>query len=215
MLKVRTFSRNAELVAKLRRWHRDGKDLTTGLIAKILGVAPRTVSKMVDSGHLPGYRLDGSDDRRVRVDEFLEHLRRTENQRLPEVLEALDLCQVVLIISDDGDLALTLQDLLGEREVETVGVSEALPRLASSPVAATLVDFRLGFPDLQPFHHAAQNGLHDNVGVVLGFGAPSDLTALIRADAPEVYRDTFSGDFDVDQIALRVRDFLGMAASPG
>lgn len=38
---------------------------TTGQIAKLCKVAPRTVSKWFDSGRLLGYRIPGSNDRRV------------------------------------------------------------------------------------------------------------------------------------------------------
>lgn len=39
--------------------------LTTGEVARICHVAPRTVSKWFDSGRLKGYRVPGSPDRRV------------------------------------------------------------------------------------------------------------------------------------------------------
>lgn len=39
--------------------------LTTGQVAKICNVAPRTVSKWFDSGQLRGYRIPGSKDRRI------------------------------------------------------------------------------------------------------------------------------------------------------
>ena len=38
---------------------------TTGQVAKICKVAPRTVSKWFDSGRLRGYRIPGSQDRRI------------------------------------------------------------------------------------------------------------------------------------------------------
>ncbi len=41
--------------------------LTTGNVAKICNVAPRTVSKWVDDGALPGYRLPESKDRRIPI----------------------------------------------------------------------------------------------------------------------------------------------------
>ena len=50
------------------------KVLTTGLIAKHCNVAPRTVSKWIDSGRLKGYRIPGSDDRRVTREEFVRFL---------------------------------------------------------------------------------------------------------------------------------------------
>ena len=39
--------------------------LTTGEVAQICNVAPRTVSKWFDSGQLRGYRIPGSRDRRI------------------------------------------------------------------------------------------------------------------------------------------------------
>jgi len=39
--------------------------LTTGQVARICHVAPRTVSKWFDSGKLRGYRIPGSRDRRI------------------------------------------------------------------------------------------------------------------------------------------------------
>ena len=39
--------------------------LTTGEVAKLCNVAPRTVSKWFDSGSLKGYRIPGSRDRRM------------------------------------------------------------------------------------------------------------------------------------------------------
>jgi excisionase family DNA binding protein len=39
--------------------------LTTGQVAKICNVAPRTVSKWFDTGQLRGYRIPGSKDRRI------------------------------------------------------------------------------------------------------------------------------------------------------
>lgn len=48
---------------------------TTGDIAKLCRVAPRTVSKWIDGGRLPGFRLPGSKDRRVEPGKFAKFLR--------------------------------------------------------------------------------------------------------------------------------------------
>jgi excisionase family DNA binding protein len=50
------------------------KVYTTGQVARICHVAPRTVSAWFDSGRLLGYRLPGSRDRRIpegRLREFM------------------------------------------------------------------------------------------------------------------------------------------------
>ena len=53
-----------------------GKDvLTTGDVAKICHVAPRTVSKWFDNGQLKGYRIPGSKDRRIPVSELIRFMK--------------------------------------------------------------------------------------------------------------------------------------------
>jgi excisionase family DNA binding protein len=49
--------------------------LTTGEVAKICNVAPRTVSKWFDSGALKGYRIPGSKDRRIPVAQLLRFMK--------------------------------------------------------------------------------------------------------------------------------------------
>jgi excisionase family DNA binding protein len=49
--------------------------LTTGEVAQICHVAPRTVSKWVDTGKLRGYRIPGSRDRRVPRSHLLAFMR--------------------------------------------------------------------------------------------------------------------------------------------
>ena len=49
--------------------------LTTGQVAKICHVAPRTVSKWFDTGKLRGYRIPGSRDRRIPIEHLLAFMR--------------------------------------------------------------------------------------------------------------------------------------------
>src|SRR4051812_22711526 len=48
---------------------------TTGQVAKICQVAPRTVSKWFDSGKLRGYRIPGSQDRRIPREHLIRFLK--------------------------------------------------------------------------------------------------------------------------------------------
>jgi excisionase family DNA binding protein len=52
--------------------------LTTGDVAKICNVAPRTVSKWFDSGQLKGYRIPGSKDRRIPLNELLRFMKQND-----------------------------------------------------------------------------------------------------------------------------------------
>lgn len=49
--------------------------LTTGEVARICNVAPRTVSKWFDAGHLRGYRIPGSKDRRIPLSQLIRFMR--------------------------------------------------------------------------------------------------------------------------------------------
>ena len=49
--------------------------LTTGDVAKICHVAPRTVSKWFDTGKLRGYRIPGSRDRRIPLRQLVQFMR--------------------------------------------------------------------------------------------------------------------------------------------
>lgn len=51
------------------------KVFTTGQAAKICKVAPRTICKWFDSGRLRGYRIPGSQDRRIPRDQLIRFLR--------------------------------------------------------------------------------------------------------------------------------------------
>lgn len=94
--------------------------LTTGDVAKICNVAPRTVSKWFDSGQLKGYRIPGSKDRRIPVSELVRFMK-THN--MPSVAFAIGKIRV-LIVDDNADAALALADKLqsqAEYEVKSVG----------------------------------------------------------------------------------------------
>lgn len=49
--------------------------LTTGQVAQICSVAPRTVTKWFDSGQLGGYRIPGSKDRRIPLNELIRFMK--------------------------------------------------------------------------------------------------------------------------------------------
>lgn len=87
--------------------------LTTGQVAKICNVAPRTVSKWFDSGQLRGYRIPGSKDRRIPVGQLIRFMRA---HGMP--LNGLDGHQRrVLIIDADEEFAGVLR-----RALETQGL---------------------------------------------------------------------------------------------
>ena len=95
------------------------KVLTTGEVARICNVAPRTVSKWFDRGQLKGYRIPGSKDRRIPVSELTRFMK---VHNMPPA--AIPVGKIrVLIIGTDADAAIALADALrtkADYEVKTV-----------------------------------------------------------------------------------------------
>ncbi len=92
--------------------------LTTGDVARICNVAPRTVSKWFDSGQLKGYRIPGSKDRRIPVSELVRFMK---VNNMPATTLPVGKIRV-LIVDNDEDAASALADTLRTRadyEVQT------------------------------------------------------------------------------------------------
>jgi excisionase family DNA binding protein len=85
--------------------------LTTGQVARICNVAPRTVSKWFDTGQLRGYRIPGSRDRRIPLDQLMRFMKA---HGMP--VSGLETGQTrLLIIDSDADLTDLLQTVLSEQ----------------------------------------------------------------------------------------------------
>jgi excisionase family DNA binding protein len=84
--------------------------LTTGEVARICNVAPRTVSKWFDSGQLKGYRIPGSKDRRIPLNGLIRFMKqhniplnglRTGNTRVLIVDPQRDVVDVIEKVLED------------------------------------------------------------------------------------------------------------------
>ena len=85
--------------------------LTTGDVAKICHVAPRTVSKWFDNGQLKGYRIPGSKDRRIPVSELMRFMK-THN--IPT--SGISVGKIRVLIADSNQAAAsTLAEALKSR----------------------------------------------------------------------------------------------------
>lgn len=99
--------------------------LTTGQVAKICNVAPRTVSKWFDSGQLRGYRIPGSKDRRIPLPQLIRFMKA---HGMP--LEGMETGTTrVLVVDPDAELLELLRKALQDEysyEVRTAsGIFEA------------------------------------------------------------------------------------------
>jgi excisionase family DNA binding protein len=143
--------------------HTKVKDvLTTGEVAKICNVAPRTVSKWFDSGALHGYRIPGSKDRRIPLNQLIRFMKQ-HGMPLNGLLSG---CTRVLIVDAEQDIVEVLEKILEDEakyevEVATSGFAAGLtaerfrPHVILLDVHLSDIDARemarqvKGNPDLQ------------------------------------------------------------------
>ena len=86
--------------------------LTTGEVARICKVAPRTVTKWFDSGSLRGYRIPGSKDRRIPITQLIRFMRQN-NMPLDGMMNFTK--TRILIVDDEAEIVDMLRDLLSQQ----------------------------------------------------------------------------------------------------
>lgn len=121
--------------------------LTTGEVAKICNVAPRTVSKWFDSGSLKGYKIPGSKDRRIPVSQLVRFMK-AHGIPLDGIMSGKTR---VLVVDDEKDIVEVLQKVLTEQanyEVRTAtsGFAAGLECERFKP-HVLLLDIHLGESD--------------------------------------------------------------------
>jgi excisionase family DNA binding protein len=95
--------------------------LTTGEVAKICNVAPRTVSKWFDTGALHGYRIPGSKDRRIPLNQLIRFMK---HHGMP--LNGLMTGSArVLIVDDEQDIVEVLEKILEDEAKYEVEVARS------------------------------------------------------------------------------------------
>lgn len=94
--------------------------LTTGQVAQICNVAPRTVTKWFDAGQLKGYRIPGSRDRRIPTSELIRFMKAHD---MP--IDALEVGTMrLLIIDNDWEAAETMATALQTKQNYEVHIAQ-------------------------------------------------------------------------------------------
>ncbi|MCC6424410.1 MAG: response regulator [Phycisphaerales bacterium] len=94
--------------------------LTTGEVAKICNVAPRTVSKWFDSGALHGYRIPGSKDRRIPLNQLIRFMKQ-HGMPLNGLMTG---CTRIMIVDDEQDIVEVLEKILEDEAKYEVEVAK-------------------------------------------------------------------------------------------
>ena len=141
------------------------KVFTTGQVAKICKVAPRTVSKWFDSGRLKGYRIPGSQDRRIPREQLIRFLK-DHNMPLGD-LEEEELHKVLLI---------------GTEKLFNDRIKELLPENEDYKFQYANSGFEAGM--------LAGNFQPDTIIIDLGLGRAESIQIVARLRADETHTGT-------------------------
>jgi excisionase family DNA binding protein len=179
---------------------------TTGQVAKICKVAPRTVSKWFDSGRLRGYRIPGSQDRRIPREHLIRFLKE-HGMPLGELEdEALG---KILLVGADMQVRSSLNDMMGldEFKVESaISGFEAGIQAESLHPDCVVVDFGMGRNEaLMIAQNLKKNNEYADT-VLIGLLSDEDNASGFDRS---LFNETFRKPFDAALLVERIRTLVG------
>jgi CheY-like chemotaxis protein len=175
---------------------------TTGDVARICQVAPRTVSKWFDTGRLKGYRIPGSLDRRIPRDSLIEFMR-SHGMPLGE-LGAVQGGKVLIIGMADAEREAVekLLDASGMTTVTAQSAFEAGALAMEQRPQCVVIDAAIGTEEARMIaSYFKSKGRDSNTRVV---GLVSD-DEIADPTTVRVYDETFRRPFDPALLAVRVK----------
>jgi excisionase family DNA binding protein len=177
---------------------------TTGDIAKLCRVSPRTVTKWFDSGRLKGYRLPGSQDRRVPVENLLRFLE--ENGMPLRELEDFQKRYRVLLVTANKSLARRLRESISKIEDYLFEVASSAfvfgALIARLRPDAIVLDFSLGRDESIEIVSSLRN--NDAYATTLIIGLASEDEAEPEQLLQYGFNVVFKKPLDIAVIAKRI-----------
>lgn len=171
---------------------------TTGQVARICQVAPRTVSKWFDTGRLKGYRIPGSQDRRIPRQNLLEFM---QSHGMPlGVLAPVGPGRVMLVCCDktlEQQLQRNFQD---ELEIHTTASAfEAGSIIGHIKPHCVVVNLRANVDDMSAMTLSLRRMLGADIALVVMAGDES-LPQNMSVSVDEVFR----APVDANLVATRI-----------
>jgi len=183
------------------------KVFTTGQVAKICKVAPRTVSKWFDSGRLRGYRIPGSQDRRIPREHLIRFLK---EHGMPMGELETEVYSKLLIVGADESLIQAIHEQFpasDDFKVETAASGfEAGIMAESFHPDAILIDLSASRAEAcQIAANLRRNTDYQNtVLIALATADETDLESLSKSG----FNDAFKRPFDLALVAERIRSLV-------
>ncbi|GJM19434.1 MAG: hypothetical protein DHS20C14_16470 [Phycisphaeraceae bacterium] len=185
--------------------------LTTGEVAKICNVAPRTVSKWFDSGSLKGYRIPGSKDRRIPVAELYRFMKAHQIPMDGIVSGSTR----VLVVDSDAEVVQVLEKVLTEQtsyevKTATTGFQAGLECERFRP-HVILMDVHLGDTDARSLVGLIRSNGQLQMSKILAMSGK-----LTDGQAGSLRQSGFDGflkkPFQVRQVVESIESVTSMAA---
>lgn len=182
------------------------KVLTTGQVAKICKVAPRTVSKWFDSGRLKGYRIPGSKDRRIPRQNLTKFMQE-HGMPMDEGMEEPDATKILIFSQDEALITAVKQRLVPQGfEIEAAYTSfEVGMKFQASAPGCLVVDFGQGSAQARQIIEKFQGFKRAKEAVLVALvtdGQQQEIAELAGA------KEIFLKPFDPDLLAVRLPTLL-------
>src|SRR5205823_9206539 len=180
------------------------KVFTTGQVAKICKVAPRTMSKGFDSGRLRGYRIPGSQDRRIPREQLIRFLKE-HGMPLGELEE--EEWHKILVIGAEKIFIDRLQELLPESddfkyEIANSGFEAGIQAESFHP-DTIVIDLSLGRSEaIQIAQNLRRNPQYETTQII---GLASEDEAAPEKLTEYGFSEAFKKPFDIALLGERVR----------
>ncbi|HUG91276.1 MAG TPA: helix-turn-helix domain-containing protein [Planctomycetaceae bacterium] len=179
---------------------------TTGQVAKICKVAPRTVSKWFDSGRLRGYRIPGSQDRRIPREHLIRFLKE-HGMPLGELED--EAMGKLLVVGADAAVRSSLTELMGADDFKIESAQsgfEAGIQAESLHPDCVVVDFAMGRNEALMIAQNLRRNTEYTDTVLVGLLSDEDNQSGFDRT---VFNETFRKPFDAALLAERIRTLVG------
>ena len=181
------------------------KVFTTGQVAKICKVAPRTVSKWFDSGRLKGYRIPGSQDRRIPRDQLIRFLKE-HHMPLGELEE--EEWHKILVIGAERLFVERLQEMLPENEefkyqIANSGFEAGIMAQSFHP-DTIIIDLSLGRSEAMQIATNLRRDPQYEATLMVAL-ASEDEADPDSLKGEQMFSEAFKKPFDIALLAERIR----------
>jgi len=179
---------------------------TTGQVAKICKVAPRTVSKWFDSGRLRGYRIPGSQDRRIPREHLIRFLKE-HGMPLGELED--EAMGKILLVGAEPVIKSSLNEMITPEDFKIEYAQsgfEAGIQAESLHPDCVVVDFAMGRNDALLIAQNLRRNPEYAETVLIGLLSDEDNAAGFDRT---IFNETFRKPFDLALLAERIRTLVG------